>query len=89
MKAHGSREFARHFQSDSHWFKDVTYRVHTGMPVLTRLMEPMELTEEQIADHRADSFVELSEGIFSGRVTSKIFPDGFEVALHDSRGLFM
>ena len=42
MNAHGSREFARHFQSDGHWFKDDVYRVHMGMPVLNRLMEPMQ-----------------------------------------------
>ena len=44
MKAHGSGEFARHFQSDSHWFKDVTYRVHMNWQVLNRLMQPMELS---------------------------------------------
>ena len=42
MNAHGSREFARHFQSDGHWFKNDVYRVHMGMPVLNRLMEPMQ-----------------------------------------------
>ena len=61
MKAHGSREFGRHFQSDSHWFKDVVYRVHMGAPVLKRLMEPMELSEEQLVEYRAKPFVELGE----------------------------
>ena len=40
MKAQGAGEFARHFRSDGHWFRDVTYRVHMGLPVLNRLMEP-------------------------------------------------
>ena len=62
MNAHGSREFARHFQSDGHWFKDVVCRVHMGMPVLNRLMEPMQLSEEQLAEYRAKPFVELGEG---------------------------
>ena len=62
MRAQGSREFARHFQSDSHWFKDVVYRAHMGMPILSRLMEPMEVSEEQLAAYRAKPFVEASEG---------------------------
>ena len=62
MKAHGSGEFARHFQSDSHWFKDVTYRVHMKLPVLNRLMEPMELSASLLADYRARPFEDLSEG---------------------------
>ena len=60
MKAHGSGEFSRHFRSDAHWFKDVTYRVHTGLQVLNRLMEPMELSDSQLADYRLLPFVDLS-----------------------------
>ena len=62
MKAHGSGEFARHFQSDSHWFKDVTYRVHMKLPVLNRLMEPMELSASQLAEYQSRPFEDLSEG---------------------------
>ena len=63
MKAHGSRAFARRrFQSDGHWFKDVVYRVHIGMPVLNQLLEPMQLSEELLAETRAKPFVELGEG---------------------------
>ena len=62
MRAQGSGEFARHFQSDGHWFKDVTYRVHMGLPVLNRLMEPMELSESQLAEYRSKAFEDLSEG---------------------------
>ena len=62
MGSQGSREFARHFQSDSHWDKDVVYRVHMGMPVLNKLMEPLQLSEEQLAEYRAKPFVELGTG---------------------------
>ena len=61
MKAQGSGKFKRHFESDKHWFKDVTYRVHMGLPVLNRLMEPMELTEAQLAEYRAKPFEDLGE----------------------------
>ena len=61
MKAQGSGEFKRHFESDKHWFKDVTYRVHMGLPVLNRLMEPMEMTEAQLAECRAKPFEDLGE----------------------------
>ena len=60
MKAHGSREFARHPYYDSLWF----YRAHMGMPVLNRLMERTELSEEQLAEYRAKPLVELGTDIF-------------------------
>ena len=47
MVTRGPGEFVRHFGSDSHWFKDVTYRVHMGLHVYNRLLEPMALTESQ------------------------------------------
>ena len=62
MKAQCSGEFARHFQADGHWFKGVTYRVHMGLPVLNRLMEPMELSEGQLAEYHSKAFEDLSEG---------------------------
>ena len=62
MRAHESREFACHFQSNAHWLKDVVYRVHMGMPVLNRLMEPMDLSEKQLAEYRMQPFLELGEG---------------------------
>ena len=62
MKAHGSGEFIRHFGSDGHWYRDVTYRVHMGLPVLNRLLEPMELSDSQMAEYRARPFVDLAEG---------------------------
>ena len=61
MKAQGSGEFARHFRSDGHWIKDVTYRVHMGRPVLNRLMKPMTLSESQLADYKSRAFVDSAE----------------------------
>ena len=49
MKAHGSGGFSRCFRSDAHWFRDVTYWVHMGLQNLNRLMEPMELSDDQRA----------------------------------------
>ena len=46
IKARGSREIERHFRSDGHWYRDFTYRVHKGLPVFNRLMEPMTLTDD-------------------------------------------
>ena len=62
MKAHGSGDIIRRFGSDRHWYRDVTYRVHMGLPVLNRLLEPMELSESQMAEYRARHFVDLAEG---------------------------
>ena len=61
MRSQGVGEFRRHFQSDAHWFKDVTYRVHMGLQVLNRLMEPMELSERQLADYKSRPFCDLGE----------------------------
>ena len=62
MKAQGVGEFARHFRSDGHRYNDVTFRVHMGLPVLNRLMEPMVLSDNQIADYKSWTFVDLAEG---------------------------
>ena len=62
MASHGSGEFDRHFRSDSHWKADVTYRVHTGLPVYNKLMEKMSLSEEQMAEFRNRPFVDMAEG---------------------------
>ena len=62
MKARGSGEFARHFRSDSHWCKDVTFCVHMGLSVLNRLMEPMVLSDTQMANFKSRAFVDLAEG---------------------------
>ena len=62
MKAHCSGEFARHFQSDSHLFKDITCRVHMKLPVLNRLMEPMESSASQLVEYQSRPFEDLSGG---------------------------
>ena len=61
IRAHGSGEFAQHFQSDGHWHRDVTYRVHMGLPLLNRLMEPMTLLANQLSDYSSRVFVDLAE----------------------------
>ena len=59
MGSKGSAEFARHFESKKHWEQDVTYRVHMGLPVYNKLMEPMELSARQKDDFLARPFVDL------------------------------
>ena len=61
-QAHDAGEFKRHFSSDGHWYRDVSYRVHMGMPVYNRLLEPLQPTASQIVDFRTRAFVELAEG---------------------------
>ena len=62
MKAQGAGEFKRHFSSDGYWFRDVCYRVHAGLPIYNRLLEPMELTANRIAEYKAKPFIDLAEG---------------------------
>ena len=62
MKAHCAGEFKRHFSSDGHWYRDVSYRVHMGLPVYNRLLEPMELSASQVADFKSRALVNLAEG---------------------------
>ena len=68
MKARGAGEFKRHFSSDGHWYRDVSYRVHMGLPVYNRLLEPMELSASQIADFKSRAFVDLAEGFLYLRI---------------------
>ena len=59
IRAHGSSEIIRHFGSAGHWRRDVTYRVHMNMPVYNKLLEPMTLSETQLAEYRARPFEDL------------------------------
>ena len=61
VKAHGSGDFKQYFWSDGHRFREVCYRVHIGLPVYTRLMEPMELSHNQEAEYCSRPFVDLGE----------------------------
>ena len=54
--------FGRHFYSPGHWNRVVTYRVHMGLPIYNRLMEPMTLSAAQLADFRSRPFEDLGEG---------------------------
>ena len=62
MASHGAGEFERHFGSDGHWKADVAYRVHMGLPVFNKLMEPMKLTAKQVSEFGAMPFVDKAEG---------------------------
>ena len=59
MGSKGAAEFVRHFESRKHWEQDVTYRVHMGLPVYNKLMEPMELSARQRDDFLSRPFVDL------------------------------
>ena len=41
-------ELVRHFSSDRHWERDVTYRVHEGMPIFNQLRQSIALTDEEL-----------------------------------------
>ena len=59
IAAKGEREMTRHFGSDKHWLLDVTYRVHQGLQVYIKLLEPM---ESQTQEYLARPFKEKPEG---------------------------
>ena len=62
IAAKGVREIVRHFSSDKHWLLDVTYRVHQGLQVYNKLLDPMELSETQTQEYLARPFKEKPEG---------------------------
>ena len=62
MESRGRREFGQHFGSVGHWAADVTYRVHCGLPVYNKLMDPMELSDLQRDDYLARPFKDKFEG---------------------------
>ena len=49
-------------QSKRHWQLDLTYRVQHDLPVFNRLMDPMELSETQVADFVGRPSKGLAEG---------------------------
>ena len=50
MRTRGAGEFSRHFFGERHWRADVAYRVREGLPVFNRLMDPLELSAEQVSN---------------------------------------
>ena len=58
----GIRENSRHFASDKHWVLDETYRVHQGLQVYNKLLDPMEVSDVQTRDYLARPFKEKSDG---------------------------
>ena len=62
IAAKGVREIVRHFSSDKQRLLDVTYRVHQGLQVYNKLLDPMELSESQTQEYLARPFKEKPEG---------------------------
>ena len=62
MEARGASEFTRQFFGKRHLQLDMTYRVQHDLPVFNRLMDPMELSEAQVADFMS----RLSKGLAKG-----------------------
>ena len=62
MRAHVAGVLKRHFRSDCYWFRDVSYRLHMGLTVYNRLMEPMELSVSQESEFRPRPLIDLAEG---------------------------
>ena len=58
----GVRELTRHFSSDKHWPLDVTYRVHHGLQVYNKLLDPMELNDAQVQEYLSRPCKEKPEG---------------------------
>ena len=52
MESRGAAEFFRHFFGKRHWQLDVVYRVQIDITVFNRLMDPMILSETQLAECR-------------------------------------
>ena len=81
----GAGEFSRHFFGERHWYADVTHRNREGLPVFNRLMDPVELSAEQIADFRSLVKVSLrgsasrglAAGMYSCRLNDPFVDDGF------------
>ena len=47
------------FESKKHWEQDVVYRLHMGLPVYNKLMEPMTLSSCQEDEFRSQLFLDL------------------------------
>ena len=62
MQSRVAREFIRHFSSDRHWLRDVTYRVQHDLPVYNQLLDPLKLTAEEKVGNLDRATVEKSEG---------------------------
>ena len=52
MVSRGASELVRQFTSNRHWERDVTYRVHKGMPVYNQLRQLITLTDEELSQYR-------------------------------------
>ena len=57
--SHGSSELVRHFGSKKQWQQDVVYRLHMGLPIYNKLMEPMTLSSPPDNECGSRLFVDL------------------------------
>ena len=62
MVSRGASELVRHFSSECHWERDVTYRVHKGMPIFNQLRQSIALTDEKLNQYRSRPFKEKAVG---------------------------
>ena len=62
MVSRWARELVRHFTSERHWERDVTYRVHKGMPIFNQLRQLIALTDEELNQYRSRPFEEKALG---------------------------
>ena len=62
IESRGAAEFSCYFFDKQHWQLDVTYWVQNDMPVVNRLMDPMILSETQLAEYRDRPSKGKSEG---------------------------
>ena len=59
MASRGKGEFKRHFMSDHHWERDVTYRVHRSLPVFNKLRESIVLSTARREEYLSRPFEPL------------------------------
>ena len=62
MRTRGAEEFSRHFFCEPHWHADVAYRVREGLPNFNRLMDPLELSAEQVSSFLSRPSKGLADG---------------------------
>ena len=78
MVSRGAGELVRHFGSDRHWERDVTYRVHEGLPIFNQLRQAITLTDEDMNSYRSCPFKKKAVGYLlpEDRLQSAIVDDG-------------
>ena len=60
MTSHDAMHFSRQLGLVGPLPRDVTYRVHMGMPIYNKLLEPMKKSKNQRKRYQSRPFVDLS-----------------------------